>query len=153
MSYTLDSNILINMVRLYPRDIFSSFWDSLEACIDAGEACICEAVLREVHRGGDELHKWAKGLSGFVCEVAAEELATVAAIGQAHPDWVRGQVNEADPFVVAHAKAEGSTLVTEEGLKGPGTEDKNLKIPNVAAEHSVECIKFFDFIRRQGWQF
>jgi hypothetical protein len=77
----------------------------------------------------------------------------VAQIAAEHPGWVQGQLNEADPFVIAHAKAESSTVVTEESRKGPGTVDKNLKIPNVADEHRVEVLKFFDYVRREGWSF
>lgn len=153
MRYTLDSNILIALVRMYPRDIFPAMWDNIEASAASGDSCICEAVLREVHRGGDDLHAWAKDLDGFVCSATDEELLVVAEIGEAHPEWVQGQVNEADPFVIAHAKLEKSTIVTEESRKGPNTEDRNQKIPNIAEEHGVDCIKFFDFVRRQGWQF
>ena len=89
MKFTLDSNILINLARTYPRDIFGSLWDSIERAVADEGVCICEAVLREVHRGGDSLHSWARGLDGFVCSVTDEELATVAAIAVKHPDWVR----------------------------------------------------------------
>lgn len=153
MSYTLDTNILIGLVQRYPRDIFPAMWKNIESAVGAGEACVCEAILREVHRGGDELHAWAKNLDGFVCPATDEELAVVAEIGLAHPEWVQGQLNEADPFVIAHAKAENSTIVTEENRKGPNTLDKNQKIPNVADEHGVKAIKFFDYVREQGWQF
>lgn len=153
MSYTLDTNILIGLVQRYPRDIFPAMWTNIEASVSAGESCICEAILREVHRGGDELHDWAKKLQGFVCDVTDAELITVAEIGSAHPGWVQGQLNEADPFVIAHAKAERSIIVTEENRKGPGTEDKNQKIPNIADEHRVSTTKFFDYIRAYGWQF
>lgn len=153
MTYTLDANILIGLVRLYPRDIFPAMWTSLEAAVAEGDSCICEAILREVHRGGDELHAWAKNLDGFVCPATDEELAVVAEIGADHPEWVQGQLNEADPFVIAHAKLENSTIVTEENRKGPNTEDRNQKIPNIADEHGVKTIKFFDYVRDKGWRF
>jgi len=153
LKYTLDTNILVGLVRLYPRDIFPAMWSNMESAVDAGEACICEAILREVKRGGDDLYTWAKNLDGFVCSVTDEELAVVAEIAAAHPEWVQGQLNEADPFVIAHAKVEKSTIVTEENRKGPNTLDKNQKVPNVAEEHGVKAIKFFDYVREQGWQF
>jgi hypothetical protein len=128
-------------------------WASIEDSIHRGESCICEAVHREVNRIGDELHKWAKDLPGFVCATTDGEFETVAQIGDEHPGWVQGQLNEADPFVIAHAKAESSTVVTEETRKGPNTAEKNLKIPNVADEHGVEVLTFFDYIRREGWSF
>lgn len=153
MSYTLDTNILVNLVRTYPRDIFPAMWESIESMAKAGDCCICEAILHEVKRGGDDLFAWAKKLPGFVCSVTDEELVTVAEIGADHPGWVQGQLNEADPFIVAHAKHEKCVIVTEENRKGPNTLDKNQKIPNVADEHRVVTMKFFEFVRGQGWQF
>lgn len=153
MNYTLDTNILIGMSRLYPRDIFPAMWASLEAAVAEGDTCICETILREVHRGGDELHAWAKNLDGFVCPTTDEEFAVVAEIAAAHPGWVQEQTNEADPFVIAHAKLENSVIVTEENRKGPNTADQNQKIPNVADEHGVMAIKFFAYVRVKGWQF
>lgn len=153
MTYTLDTNILIGLVQRYPRDIFPAIWSKIEWSVLVGDSCICEAILREVHRGGDELHKWAKDLPGFVCSATDGELASVAKIAVAHPGWVQGQVNEADPFVIAHAKEEVSKIVTEETRKGPGTLDKNQKIPNIAAEHGIETMKFFDYVREHGWRF
>lgn len=128
-------------------------WKHIESAVEADDACICEAILREVHRGGDDMHSWAKNLEGFVCPATDEELAVVAEIAAAHPEWVQGQLNEAAPFVIAHAKVEKSTIVTEENRKGPNTADKNQKISNIAEEHGVETIKFFDYVRQQGWQF
>lgn len=153
MKFTLDTNILVGLIRQYPRDIFPGLWESIEASVADGESCICEAILREVKRGGDDLHKWAKELHGFVCSITDAELITVAAIGQTHPGWVQGQLNEADPFIIAHAKDEHSVIVTEENRKGPGTEDHNQKIPNIADEHSVQTMKFFDYVRANGWSF
>ncbi|MGQ4544579.1 DUF4411 family protein [Dermabacteraceae bacterium P7054] len=153
MSYTLDSNILINMERLYPRDIFPSLWLSLEDLAGKGEACICEAVLRELKRGDDDLHTWAKNLDGLLCTTHQDEVLTVAAITQAHPEWVRGTQNDADPWVIAHGLKEQRIVVTEENLKGPNTPDRNQKIPNVALEHGVTTVKFFGFVKAQGWAF
>lgn len=81
------------------------------------------------------------------------KVASVVEIAVAHPGWVQGQLNEADPFVIAHAKAEGSTIVTEEARKRPNTLDKNQKIPNIADEHDIETMKFFDYVRKHGWRF
>lgn len=153
MSYTLDSNILINMERLYPRDIFPSLWESIETLAGQGEACICEAVLRELERGGDALHKWAKDLNGFLCATRQDETRTVADIAQSHPEWVRGTENEADPWVIAHGLRERRAVVTEENLKGPNTSDRNQKIPNIAREYGVPTMKFFQFVKGQGWAF
>ncbi len=64
-----------------------------------------------------------------------------------------GTKNEADPFVIAHAKADDLIIVTEEKRKGPNCEDKNLSIPNVAEEHGVEVVQFFEYLRHNEWSF
>ena len=40
--------------------------------------------------------------------------------------------------------------MTEEARKGPGTIDKNQKIPNIAEEHRITCINFLNLLRAQG---
>lgn len=151
--YTLDTNILVNMNRLYPEDIFPGLWGSLEDLVKAGRICICEEVLEELKRGGDELHSWAKGLQGFACPVSATEPPLVGQISRAHPGWVRGTTNAADPWLVAHALAHNRTIVTEERAAGHGVVDANQKVPNVAAEHGVDSMRFFDLARAEGWAF
>jgi Zn-dependent peptidase ImmA (M78 family) len=41
----------------------------------------------------------------------------------------------------------------DERRSGPGTADRNQKIPNVADERGVECVTFLGFVRSQGWRF
>lgn len=153
MKYTLDSNILINMERLYPRDIFISLWSSVEDLVSRGEVCICEAVLRELQRGDGDLHTWAKKLHGFTCPTHQDEMPTVRAISENHPGWVRGRDNEADPWIIAHALREERIIVTEEKRKGSNTADRNQRIPNVASEYDVKVVKFFEFVKAQEWTF
>lgn len=153
MRYTLDSNILINMERVYPRDIFATLWDLMEGLARQGEVCICEPVLRELARGAGGLDTWAKQLGCFVCQTQQDEVTQVAAISIAHPDWVRDRQNEADPWVIAHALKEHRIIVTEEKPKGPNTADRNQKIPNVAAENGAQTVNFFQFMKAQGWTF
>ncbi|MGV0392642.1 DUF4411 family protein [Corynebacterium riegelii] len=152
-SYTLDSNILIGLARHYPREYFNTLWVRIEELVVDGRACICAMVLEEVSRGTDDLYAWAKSMDGFVHEPNAEEYKTLAQISSDHPGWVQEDKNAGDPFVIAHAKAEGSVIVTEETLKGSGTHDHNLKIPNVAQEHDVSYLNFFGLLRAENWKF
>lgn len=153
MKHTLDANILIALSRNYPRDIFPSIWFKMEAAISAGAVCICETIQEEISRGGDDLEQWSKSQGGFICPTSEAEVAIVAQIAQSHPDWVQGQRNAGDPFLIAHAKTEKSQIVTDEKRKGSNTPDRNQRIPNIADEHNVQCIKFFDFVRFNGWSF
>lgn len=148
-SYTLDSNVLIWFQRQMARDVFVTPWEALEAAIAAGEVCICDAVLTELERGGDDLHEWAKEQQGFCCLPEAPEFETVSAVGAAHPSWVQDQKNEADPWVVAYGVHHGRTIVSDERPGGPGV----AKVPNVADEFGAPCIDRLGWFRAQGWVF
>ncbi|WP_443027399.1 DUF4411 family protein [Sphingomonas sp. LR61] len=98
------------------------------------------------------MHSWAKNETGFVCEITAEEIPIVDAISTAHPGWVQGTANAADPWLIAHAAASGRTIVTEERRAGDNVQDQNQKIPNVATEQQVDTINFFALARAEGWR-
>ena len=65
MRYTLDTNILINMVNRYPRDLFASLWESMEGAVASGEICVCEVILKELERGDDDLARWVNSDSSW----------------------------------------------------------------------------------------
>lgn len=152
-AYALDANVMILMNRHMPRDVFPSVWEAVEALAADGRVCTPRQVYEELLRIDDYCAPWARGMPGFVVEADDQEIAVVAAISTAHPGWVRQQLNVADPWLVANGAAHGRIVVTDERLKGPGTIDNNLKIPNVAAEHGVICVAFTDMARREGWSF
>jgi hypothetical protein len=54
----------------------------------------------------------------------------------------------ADPFVIACAKINSGTVVTEEKDKPNAA-----RIPNVCAHFNVRCINLAGFMRRQEWSF
>lgn len=115
--------------------------------------CICDAVLDELNRGTDDLHKWAKEYPSFVCPATQEDIDLAKNISDAYPDWVREDKNAADPFIVAHGSTSERTIVTDERAAGAGVQPQNQKIPNVANAYSVVCIDFFTWARGQGWSF
>lgn len=151
--YTLDTNILILLGRHYPRELFPSIWERLETGVTVGRICICYAVLDELDRGDDTLHDWAKHLTGFVCDPGARDVQVATAISRKYPEWVREEKNAADPWVVAHGNAHARVVVSEEKVAGPGVIAKNQKIPNVATEFGVEALRFFDWLKAEGWTF
>lgn len=153
MSFTLDTNILIRMTQQYPREIFPSVWEALEELIGARDACICDEVHEETKRGGDGLYDWASELDGFVCPIRLADMQLAAEISDRYPEWVRETMNAADPFLVAHAKVDGLTIVSDEREAGPNVTPKNQKVPNVAKTYRVPCIKFFDLARELEWRF
>jgi hypothetical protein len=149
----VQQTLLIGMQRNYPRDVFPSLWAALEAAIDAGQVCICNAVLEELERGTDDLHKWAKDYQGLLCEITQADVDLAVTISNAYPDWVREERNAADPFVVAHAANESRTIVTDESPAAANVAPQNQKVPSVAAGYGVSAIKFFEFARAERWSF
>lgn len=152
MKRTLDTNILINLERWYPRDIFGFLWQGVENAAVAGEVCICTAVHNELKRGGDDLFRWARGIPDFVCPPSRSDLLKSAQVSNQYPGWVRQTKNAADPELIAHASTEGLEIVSEEKRKGPGVAPHNIKVPNVADDLGIPCIDFFEFVRAMGWR-
>ncbi len=58
--------------------------------------------------------------------------------------------DRADPFVIAVAARKNAVVVTGEG--SDGTADRP-KIPYVCSEMGIDCIRFTDLIKREGWSF
>lgn len=153
MSYTIDTSVIITLHRQYPRDVHRSAWEHFEELIESGEAFLPKDGYEELERKSDELAPWAKGLDGFVEDPTEDEIETVQEITEDHPDWVQEQANAADPWVIANAAVNERVVVTQERRCGPNVEDRNIKIPNVADEHDVDCIDFNELARREGWVF
>lgn len=152
-AYCIDANIIIDLNRHSPRDVWEVTWGALEALIEDGRAVMPRDVYRELEKWDDECAPWAKSVENFVVETSIEELTVVAELSEAYPEWVSGQKNAADPFVIAAARCRSLSIVTHETPKGAGYTQANMRIPNAAAPYGIECIKFVDLARREGWIF
>lgn len=151
--YCFDANIVINLHRRFPRDIWPTVWDRIEALVAAGHAVLPREVLIELDRIDDNCVRWCKSLAGFVVEPDAGVIATVTDLANRFPGWVSQQQNQADPWIVAQALRASLTVVTEERRRGPGVADHNLGIPNVADAVSVPTMTFNNMVRAEGWSF
>ena len=153
VDYVFDSSCLIKLNREQPVDLYPSVWHQVETLTETGRAVLPREARREIDAKDDVLKAWVKDRPGIVCEETAADLAVVALISAAHSSWVRGKKNAADPFVIAAAVRLGATVVTDERWAGRGSDDSNLRIPNIAVEHGVECIDFTVLVRREQWRF
>ena len=144
--YVLDANVFINMQRHHPLDVFGSLWGKMAEAIDSGIVISCGEVLDELSLGNDDLVKWAKSRGVAFITSGTDVQRIVREILQKHPELVTGtrKANSADPFVIALAKQEGCTLVSDETRAGNG---QPIKIPNVCEAYGVRFIKFVDFLR------
>jgi hypothetical protein len=150
--YSLDTNIVIDGRARYPLDTFPTLWTSIENLISIGGAVIAREVLFELKQGDDDCHDWAKVQSGFVVDADDDDLAVVADIVDAYPEWSSMGHNWADPFVIAHAATREWAVVTHERWSRSTLPDR-IKIPNVCADFDVECITFTDLLREERWSF
>lgn len=152
-SYTLDSNVIINLKNQYPRDVFPTFWENLELLIEQELVCICRYVQIELQRGHDDLIVWVKDQHDFVCEPSEEELILASEISNLYPGWVRESENAADPFIVAHAQVNTHVIVSDENHASSHVAPQNQKLPNVANAQGVESIRLLPFAREMQWSF
>lgn len=154
-SYCIDTSALIDLANLYPRDVFPSLWKKLEAMVDEGRLLAPREVSTELetYQGSKaEPRAWARRHRMMFRDRDAEQMNAVRRILRASPDLVDAlkTTPEADPFVVALAMSEGSTVVTSEKAASPGG---RRKIPDVCIAEGIPCLSLKEFFREQGWVF
>jgi hypothetical protein len=151
--YVFDTGPFIDL-KNYPRDIFTSLWDNFERMINEGSIVSSTEVFRELEKQDDEITSWAKGNKKIFLKPTLEEQNFVRQILAKHPHLVKAGAilsgsPEADPFVIAQAKAYDCTLVHREKFK-----PNSHKIPAVCADFGVEEIYTIqDFFRKEKWSF
>lgn len=151
--YCIDTNIVVDLNRRMPRDVYPGPWDALELLIEAKQACMPQDVYLELEHVDDKCAPWAKGLAEFVRVPTVDEVLLVHDITSQFDGWVSEKKNAADPWVIAHAVVHEHLIVTDERRRGPGAQVHNLTIPNVASAFDVDCLSFVDLARREGWRF
>lgn len=146
--YVFDSNIFMNLQRRQPIDIYPSLWNKLGELMTSGIIISSQEVYDEIAVGGDELEKWAKSRKEYFLPSDVAIQSEVRTILQNYRGLVEGgkKKNSADPFVIALAKENQCTLVTEE--KRNGNKDTP-KIPDVCDEYAIKCIDFVTFSREE----
>ena len=152
MGYSFDTSAFLEAwVRSYPPDLFPSLWAKIEQLIDAGTLVASEEVMEDLRKKDDDVLAWAKEqrhmfrpLTEEIQKAASEILMEFERLADSRTDRSR-----ADPFVIALAKVENCTVVTEENI---GTLTRP-KIPIVCRHFGIPCIKLLQFIREQGWKF
>ncbi len=155
MIYVFDTSSL-NALNAYYPDIFKEFWNRFNRMVSAGHMMSTREVFREIGPlGREHTLAWAKNNKAVFTMPTAGETEFVAQIfAVPHFRQLIGAKQQlrgtpvADPFVIACAKANSGTVVTEE--KGPANA---ARIPNVCAHFNVPCINLAGFMRAQRWSF
>jgi len=151
--YCLDANVFIQAKNgPYGMDIVPAFWDWLDRQAEAGKIYSSSMVYIELAAGDDELADWAHDRKDS--KLFLEPGANVQQAFKEIADYVEKRYQEhyaaaflegADPWVVAHARVDGSIVVTHETLV-PDDSSK-IKIPNICRNFGVEYADPYRMLR------
>jgi hypothetical protein len=154
VNYCIDTSALMDAwVRWYPKELFPTLWDKVDALVQDGRLISSEEVLHELERKeGDTLHKWAVERSGIFLPLDSRVQAGATRVMASHPRLVDGRTGKsfADPWVIATAQAGNCAVIT--GERPTGKLDRP-KIPDVCRDLGIRCISFVELIRQEGWRF
>lgn len=150
--YWLDSNSLIVPSDNYYRfDLVPRFWEILVELAQDGVIAIPEPVFDELKDYGDDLASWVIEHKAII---AVPQSAQVQSVHQqvlrnvvSNPRFTAPNVEtfcaKADTWLIAYAKSLGGKIATFE-KEEPAS--KKPKIPDVAKEFGVECVKIYDML-------
>lgn len=158
MSYLLDANVFIQAKNLhYGFDFCPAFWEWLIAKNGAGQVHSIEKVGDELQAGSDDLATWAKerGERFFLKPdprlVEAFGPLSAWATTQSFDDAaVYTFLRVADYYLIAHALAHGSVVVTHEV---PSDSKKKIKIPNACIGVGIKCVTPYEMLRSERARF
>jgi hypothetical protein len=152
--YSADTSALIDgLERYYPEDHFPGLWERVDGLITEGRLIISEEVWEEAQTKDAVVKAWCEPRKdSIVVPTDATVVQEVQRVLAGHERLVMNMKgrNRADPFVIAVASLRRAVVVTGEG--SDGTENRP-KIPFVCQDLGIECIKFVDVIRLEGWTF
>ena len=157
VDYWLDSNVFIEGKKgPYGFDIAPRFWNMLDELIDADIVSCPALVYSELQNVQDDLSTWAKERRRTSLFVEPSEAVqrtfreVIAYVMQHYPENQsrRRFLDRADPWVIAHAIAQGGAVVSLEG-SDPDT-SKKVNIPNVCSHFNVTCVNTYQMLRELG---
>ena len=157
--YWLDSNIFIEGKKgPYGFDIAPRFWALIaELTVDGRISCPVW-VYEELLEGRDDLVGWAQNrkASGLFVEPSLDVQQAfkeiTAYVSTSYPDTqaTRRFLSRADPWVIAHAVAEGGAVVTMEIPLPPNV--PKVTVPNVCnhLDFNVRYLNTYQLLRELG---
>jgi hypothetical protein len=149
-TYCVDTSALIAAwYERYKPNRFPKLWEQLDQLITEGRLVSSTLVLRECSKQrSEELHAWLKPRQAMFITPDETVQGQVDHIVNTYTGLVSAgkEKFQADPFVIAQAKVNGYTVITEE--TGIGSLSK---IPGVCAAMKVECINLMQLIDEEDW--
>lgn len=156
--YCLDANVLIQAwQKYYSPQICPDYWDIMVELGKQGIIYLPEAVHEEIIRTDDDLSKWLKTSKLPVQKITEDVTLCLKKIYDSNPlhkflvDSVKGR-SLADPWIIAHALNDKSTVVTKEE-KITALNSNKIKIPNVCDNMGIRWINDFSFAKEINIKF
>ncbi len=146
--YCIDSSVLINIIRGYPRDLFPTIWEKLERLIKEDKLVSHIEVYNEIKNGKDSLLVWCKQNKKMFIDIDDCQRMEIKKIQKKYnPSYWNLEINKngpwADPWLIALSICENLILVTDEG-------NSENRIPYIANILKVKCLGRIDFFREIG---
>ena len=157
MDYVFDTSTLTAIFRHYYMDQFPSFWERYNTAVEENRICSVREVLNEIKqlKRDDELENWSKGNRAFFHDPTPDELAFITNIYSVKHFQNNLEKKKllhggpfADPFIIAKAKAENGTVVTQEQFTENGS-----RIPNICHYFNVSYLDLKGFLESEEWIF
>ncbi len=154
--YLIDTNVLITAYRsTYPMDVFEAFWENILKYFKTGEILLIDMVYNEIVAGDDFLKEWIEENKDSITILSSDESLVIeeySNVIQVVMDESNYSVSAkedfadiADSWLIAHAKCNGYTIVTEETYQS--SIHRKVKIPNECIRHDINFIKTIDLLR------
>lgn len=157
-NYAVDTDVLITLMTYHPQDkpAYQAIWDEIETLIKQKNIFSTMVVYDEIIKylgKNDQLKKWAiSHKKSFFIPTNQEIWQLAKDIEAKFPDLLdkkKLQTGEpdADPFLIALAKSEGATIITQERKDLPN------RIPMVASHYNVKSIDLYEFFEERKLKF
>ncbi len=149
-TYCIDTSALIAAwYERYKPNRFPKLWEQLDQLIAERRLVSSTLVLRECSKQrSEELHAWLKPRETMFITPDETVQGQVDHIVNTYTALISAgkEKFQADPFVIAQAKVNAYTVITEEtGIGSLG------KIPGVCVAMKVECINLMQLIDEEDW--
>ncbi len=153
VDYWFDSDSFMRPNReafRFGTDFGEKFWNLLSDKLQEGVIASSSTILDELLEGKDELSEWAKRHEDYfyvpdqsVQEVYTQIADSVHKTGRYSAPHIAAFLDNADPWIIAHAKVSGGRVVTFEKSEPSSSKPK---IPDVAAVFELNCDNLWDIL-------
>ena len=164
MIYCIDTSALIDLDRLYSKEVFPSLWEKhLVEIVEEGRQISPYEVREELERKDDQLWNWIKvNCKNLFIRDNQFVIDRVAELQTRFEGWINPenpQKNMADPFVVALAleahnifpdvEEKETIVITHEEFTG------NLakrRLPDICKHLGLETYRLIHLFKKEGWK-